>query len=134
MARRIRTDDWTGEALVFLNAQAAKSAQIQILVIDDSQYFVMFVPKQRSSGGKDKLGSISKQGDRHLRSLFTASALAVIRYAKIHGTKHRPWLAALLTRKPTKVAAIALANKIARMVWAMMAKGGRYKEPVALAA
>jgi transposase len=92
------------------------------------------VPKQHSSGGKDKLGSISKQGDRYLRSLFTAGALAVIRYAKLHGTKHRPWLTALLARKPTKVAAIALANKIARMAWAMMAKGERYKEPVALAA
>jgi transposase len=46
----------------------------------------------------------------------------------------RPWLTALLARRPTKVAAIALANKIARMVWAMMAKGERYKEPVALAA
>ena len=57
----------------------------------------------------------------------------VIRYAKIHGTKHRPWLTALLARRPTKVAAIALANKIARMVWAMMVKGERYKEPVALA-
>jgi transposase len=45
-----------------------------------------------SSGGKDKPGSISKQGDRYLRSLFTAGALAVIRYAKIHGTRHRPWL------------------------------------------
>ena len=90
--------------------------------------------KQHSSGGKDRLGSISKQGDRYLRSLFTAGALAVIRYAKIHGTRHRPWLTALLARKPTKVAAIALANKIARMAWALMAKGERYREPVALAA
>jgi transposase len=47
---------------------------------------------------------------------------------------HRPWLTALLARRPTKVAAIALANKIARMVWAMMAKGERYKQPVTLAA
>ena len=86
------------------------------------------------SGGKNRVGGISKQGDRYLRGLFVAGALAVIRYAKIHGTRHRPWLTALLARRPTKVAAIALANKIARMVWAMMARGERYKEPVALAA
>jgi len=96
--------------------------------------WIGLVPRQHSSGGKDRLGSISKQGDRYLRSLFVAGALAVIRYAKIHGTKHRPWLTALLVRRPTKVAAIALANKIARMAWAMMAKGERYKEPAALAA
>jgi len=96
--------------------------------------WIGLVPKQHSSGGKDRLGSISKQGDRYLRGLFVAGALAVIRYAKIHGTKHRPWLTALLARRPTKVAAIALANKIARMAWAMMAKGERYREPVALAA
>jgi transposase len=96
--------------------------------------WIGLVPKQHSSGGRDRLGSISKQGDRYLRSLFVAGALAVIRYAKSHGTKHRPWLTALLARRPTKVAAIALASKIARMAWAMMAKGEHYKEPVALAA
>ena len=100
----------------------------------DFSAWVGLVPKQNSSGGKEKLGNITKRGDRYLRSLFTAGALAVIRYAKIHGTKHRPWLTALLARRPTKVASIALANKIARMAWAMMAKGEHYKEPVALAA
>ena len=96
--------------------------------------WIGIVPKQHSSGGKERLGSISKQGNRYLRGLFVAGALAVIRYAKIHGTKHRPWLTALLARRHTKVAAVALANKIARMAWAMMIKGERYKEPVALAA
>ena len=100
----------------------------------DFSAWIGLVPKQNSSGGKERLGNISKLGDRYLRSLFTTGALAVIRYAKIHGTKHRPWLTALLARRPTKVAAIALANKLARMAWAMMAKGERYKEPAALAA
>ena len=96
--------------------------------------WVGLVPRQNSSGGKPRLGSISKQGDRYLRGLFTVGALAVIRYAKIHGTGHRPWLTALLARRSTKVAAVALANKIARMAWAMMARGERYREPIALAA
>jgi transposase len=91
------------------------------------------VPKQNSTGGKAKLGNITKQGDRYLRSLFTAGALSVIKYAQQHGTAHRPWLAKLLERRPTKVAAVALANKVARMAWAMMASGEAYREPVALA-
>jgi transposase len=94
--------------------------------------WIGLVPKQHSSGGRERLGSISKQGDRYLRSLFVAGALAVIRYAKIHGTKHRPWLTALLARRPIKVAAIALANKLARMAWAMMATGERYNYPASL--
>jgi transposase len=99
----------------------------------DFSAWIGLVPRQNSSGGREKLGSITKQGDRYLRSLFTAGALAVIRYAKIHGIKHRPWLARLLERRPTKVAAIALANKLARMAWAMMVKGECYREPIALA-
>ena len=99
----------------------------------DFSAWIGLVPKQHSSGSREKLGNITKQGDRYLRSLFFTGALAVIRYAKIHGSKHRPWLAKLLERRPTKVAAIALANKLARMAWAMMARGQSYKEPVALA-
>jgi transposase len=68
------------------------------------------------------------------RSLSAEPALAVIRYANIHGTRRRSWLTALLARRPTKVAAIALANKIARMALAIVARDERYKEPAALAA
>ena len=131
----IRLDECPGVGPVLATALVATVADPKIFRSGRNfSAWIGLVPKQHSSGGKDRLGSISKQGDRYLRSLFVIGALAVIRYAKIHGTRHRPWLTALLARRPAKVAAIALANKIARMVWAMMAKCERYKEPVALAA
>ena len=130
-----RLDDIPGVGPALATALVASVADPKVFRSGrDFSAWIGLVPKQNSSGGKDRLGNISKRGDRYLRSLFTTGALAVIRYAKIHGAKHRPWLTALLTRRPTKVAAIALANKIARIAWAIMAKGERYKEPAALAA
>jgi transposase len=99
----------------------------------DLAAWIGLVPRQNSSGGKEKLGGITKQGDRYLRQLLVAGALAVIRYAQRHGTK-RPWLVHLLARRTPKIAAVALANKMARMIWAMMVTGERYREPVVAAA
>ena len=90
--------------------------------------WIGLVPRQNSSGGKERLGGITKQGNRYLRQLLFVGAMAVIRYAERHGTR-RPWLVQLLARRTTKVAAAALANKTARMVWAIMTSGQPYREP-----
>ena len=81
--------------------------------------------RQNSSGGKERLGSISKAGHRYLRQMLVVGSMAVIRYAE--RTARRPWLVQLMARRTAKVAAVALANKIARIVWAMMTSGERYR-------
>jgi transposase len=81
-------------------------------------------PRQNSSGGKEHLGRTSKRGDKYIRSLLMAGAVAVLRHARNRPTRDGAWVHALIERKPTKVAAVALANKTARIVWAVMMRGG----------
>ena len=100
----------------------------------DLSAWIGLVPKQNSTGGKERLGHISKAGNRYLRKLLVVGALSVIKQAKRTGSTRRPWLIALMARRSTKVAAIALANKIARIAWAMMVRGTRYQERLPQAA
>jgi transposase len=89
-------------------------------------------PRQNSSGGKERLGRTSKRGDKYIRSLLTTGAVAVLRHARNRSTRDGEWVRALLARKPTKLAAVALANKTARIVWAVMMRGDGYQPKKAL--
>lgn len=100
----------------------------------DLAAFIGLVPKQNSSGGKERLGGISKQGDRYLRRLLVNGACSVIRAAERRPEAADPWLLDKLARKPKKVAMIALANKMARIVWAMLTTGEIYRAPEQVAA
>ena len=95
--------------------------------------WIGLAPREGSTGGKQRLGQISKQGDPYLRWLLAAGAMTVIRHAKRRGTPD-PWLADIIARKPTKVAAVALANKNARIAWALLRHGGTYRRPATAAA
>ncbi len=96
--------------------------------------WIGLVPRQTSTGGKVRLGRISKQGDQYLRWLLVAGAMTILRHAKRRGTTSLPWLADLIASKPTKVAAVALANKMARIAWAVLRQGGTYQKPEAFPA
>ena len=92
----------------------------------DFAAWIGLVPRQDSTGGKQRLGPISKQGDQYLRRSLIVGAHSVLRRAKENPLKY-PWLTQLLARRPFKVVAVALANKMARIAWALLAHGGTYR-------
>jgi len=95
--------------------------------------WIGLVPRQSSTGGKVRLAGISKQGDRYLRRLLVIGAMAMLKQARAHPDKH-PWLIQLLARRPAKVVAVALANKMARTAWAVLARGENYRAPALMPA
>ena len=88
--------------------------------------------RQHSSGGKERLGHTTKMGERSLRRLLILGASSVVKAAARSGARS-PWLARMLARKPRKLVTVALANKTARIVWVLMARGGSYRAPAAAA-
>ena len=96
----------------------------------DFAAWIGLVPRQDSTGGKSRLGPISKQGDRYLRRILVGGAVSILRRAKLNPERYL-WATRLLARRPFKVVAIALANKMARVAWALLAKGGTYRPRLA---
>jgi transposase len=88
-------------------------------------------PLQHSSGGKERLGRTSQMGERTLRRLLIIGASAVARWAARNGVAPGTWLGRMLIRKPAMLVRVALANKMARTVWALLAHGGVYRAPAA---
>ena len=112
------------------------AASLKALVPDPSGFvsgrhfaaWLGLTPRAHSTGGKERLGRISKMGNPTLRTLLILGATTVLRHAR-NGGNASPWLQAILSRRPAKVAAVALANKMARIVWALLTKGSHYRDP-----
>lgn len=95
----------------------------------DFAAWIGLTPLQRSTGGKERLGRISRMGERTLRCLLVNGASSVVRAARRRGAPDGSWLARMLARKPPMLVIVALANKMARIAWALLAKGGVYRAP-----
>jgi len=96
--------------------------------------WIGLVPRQHSSGGKQKLGRVSKQGDRYLRRLLTVGATSVMRRLPGKTDGHSAWIRALLDRRPFRLVSLAVANKMARIAWAVMVRHEDYRKPAQAAA
>ncbi len=111
------------------------SALTLALMVDARQFqsgrhfaaWLGLTPKQKSTGGKHRLGKISRESNERLRQLLVLGATAVVRQVKPEHSKGSAWLQALVQRRPRKLVAVALANKMARVVWAMMTRGEAYR-------
>ena len=89
--------------------------------------FLGLTPKQRSTGGRQRLGRISKQGDVYIRRLLVLGGTCLVRYAR--GSGGSAWAKQLLARRPTRIVTVALANKAARVIWALLTRGDVYRAP-----
>lgn len=92
----------------------------------DFAAWIGLTPRAHSSGGKERIGSISKRGNQQLRTLLVAGATSILKLAR-RGLQPSPWIAAMMLRRPFKVIAVALANKIGRIIWALLVRGDSYR-------
>jgi len=126
-ARRLMTIPGVGP-IIAATVRAAVHDPAAFRTGRDLAAWIGITPRANSSGGKERLGRISKQGNKQLRTLLIVGAISILKQAR-RGVKLPAWVVALIARRPYKVAAVALANKMARTIWALLVKGGTYQSP-----
>lgn len=129
VARKLRTMPGIGPVCAMAIATFAPDMR-EFRRARDFSAWLGLVPRQHSSGGKQKLGRTSKMGQRDIRRLLIVGAMSVVHWRGRDGGKSGSWLSRMLARKPRMLVAIALANKMARMVWAMLSRNEDYRDPV----
>ena len=125
--RRLETIPGIG----FITATALAATVVDAKVFRSGRQFAAWlglVPRQHSSGGKERMGGISKMGDRYLRHLLVVGATAIVRYTRRKATAVSVWANHLLERKPARLVTVAVANKMARIAWAVMAREENYRK------
>lgn len=133
IARRLMTIPGVGPITATAITALAPSAETFTKGRDFAAWLGL-APRQLSSGGKQKLGSITKMGERTLRRLLIIGCSAVVLQASKRGAPAGSWLEQMMARKPRMLVTVALANKTARIIWALLVKQEEYKAPVAAAA
>lgn len=126
-ARRLTTIPGVGP-IIAATVRAAVQDPAAFRTGRDLAAWIGITPTANSSGGKERLGKISKRGNKQLRTLLIVGATSILKQAR-RGSKLPGWVVSLMARRPYKVAAVALANKMARTIWALLVKGGTYQAP-----
>jgi transposase len=132
----VRRDVDTRRLTTIPGVGAITAASVKAFVPDPASFksgrhfaaWLGLTPRSHSTGGKERLGRISKMGNPLLRSLMVVGATAVLRTVRTN-PQASPWMAGLLARRPYRVATVALANKMARIIWALLVKGSVYRQP-----
>jgi len=136
----VKADDTARRLTTIPGVRPIIAATVRVAVQDPSAFrtgrdlaaWIGLTPRSNSSGGKERLGAISKRGNKQLPTLLIVGATSVLKQAK-RGLLLPPWLASLMARRPYKVAAVALANRMARTIWTLLVKGGVYQAPAIMA-
>jgi transposase len=130
-ARRLTTIPGVGP-IIAATVRAAIQDPAAFRTGRDLAAWIGITPRSNSSGGKERLGKISKRGNKQLRTLLIVGATSILKRAR-RGLRMPAWISSLMARRPYKVVAVALANRMARMIWALLVKGGTYQAPASLA-